>query len=71
MRVQILMYYRHIEYAVLMGEYTTMSTHSLSEHHSTDVSHDIASSEKWCQSLGKKVQDFSVVKQNSNMRISK
>ena len=36
MRVQILMYYRHIEYAVLMGEYTTMSTHSLSEHHSTD-----------------------------------
>ena len=37
----------------------------------TDVSHDIASSEKWCQCLDKKVQDFSVVKQNSNMRISK
>ena len=36
-----------------------------------DVSHDIASSEKWCQCLDKKVQDFSVVKQNSNMRISK
>jgi hypothetical protein len=34
-------------------------------------SHDIASSEKWCQCLDKKVQDFSVVKQNSNMRISK
>ena len=29
-----------------------------------DVSHDIASSEKWCQCLDKKVQDFSVVKQN-------
>jgi hypothetical protein len=26
---------------------------------------------KWCQCLDKKVQDFSVVKQNSNMRISK
>ena len=36
-----------------------------------DVSHDIASSEKWCQCLDKKVQDFSVVKQNSNMCISK
>ena len=36
-----------------------------------EVSHDIASSEKWCQCLDKKVQDFSVVKQNSNMRISK
>jgi hypothetical protein len=36
-----------------------------------DVSHDIASSEKWCQCLDKKVQDFSVIKQNSNMRISK
>jgi hypothetical protein len=36
-----------------------------------DVSHDIASSEKWCQCLDKTVQDFSVVKQNSNMRISK
>lgn len=35
------------------------------------VSHDIASSEKLCQCLDKKVQDFSVVKQNSNMRISK
>jgi len=29
------MYYRHIEYAVMMGEYTTMSANSLSEHHST------------------------------------
>jgi hypothetical protein len=28
-----------------------------------NVSHDIASSEKWCQCLDKKVQDFSVVKQ--------
>jgi hypothetical protein len=36
-----------------------------------DVSHDIVSSEKWCHCLDKKVQDFSVVKQNSNMRISK
>jgi hypothetical protein len=36
-----------------------------------DVSHDIASSEKWCQCLDKKVQDFSVVKQYSNMRIYK
>ena len=36
-----------------------------------DLSHDIASCEKWCQCLDKKVQDFSVVKQNSNMRISK
>ena len=36
-----------------------------------DVSHDIASSEKWCQCLDNKVQDFSVVKQNSNMCISK
>jgi hypothetical protein len=26
-----------------------------------DVSHDIASSEKWCEYLDKKVQDFSVV----------
>jgi hypothetical protein len=38
---------------------------------SDHVSHDIASIEKWCQCLDKKVQDFSVVKQNSNMRISK
>ena len=37
----------------------------------SDVSHDIASSENWCQCLDKKVQGFSVVKQNSNMRISK
>jgi hypothetical protein len=36
-----------------------------------DVSHDIASSEKWCQCLDKKVQYFSVVKQYSNMRIYK
>jgi hypothetical protein len=27
--------------------------------------------EKWCQCLDKKVQDFSVIKQNSNMHISK
>ena len=34
-------------------------------------SHDIASSEKWCQCLDKKVQDFSVLKQNLIKRISK
>jgi hypothetical protein len=63
-------YMSHLQQYTKIIKIPTLQTY-FSKIDAYDVSHDIASSEKWCQCLDKKVQDFSVVKQNSNMRISK